>query len=152
MLIMYVIAFYRGGVGLGATIEFKNVITNPSQLLEYFPFLLGIFLENALIYMWFGAGIYYVGQILRAFIKDTFYKVFRYTIGIITLALLYFPFLELSQVLKDPNRNPFSVVSTILIGLSLLFVIISFTYIRVSEKRRGRIEDAKKDAGNTGSI
>ncbi|MEM3573097.1 MAG: DUF373 family protein [Nitrososphaeria archaeon] len=152
MLIMYVIAFYRGGVGLGATVEFKNVIANPSQLLEYFPFLLGIFLENALIYMWFGAGIYYVGQILRAFIKDTFYKVFRYTIGIITLALLYFPFLELSQVLKDPNRNPFSVVSTILIGLSLLFVIISFTYIRVSEKRRERIEDAKKDAGDTGSI
>jgi hypothetical protein len=123
---------------------------DPSQLLEKFPFLLGVFIENALLFIWSGAGIYYVGHILHSFIKGTAYKVFRYTVGIVTLGLLYFPFLELSQVLKDPNRNPFSVVSTILIGLSILFVLISFTYIRVREKRK--ISNAEKDSGSTGSV
>lgn len=150
MLIMFIIAFYRGFVGLGNTIEFKTVMLDPSQLLEKFPFLLGVFIENALLFIWSGAGIYYVGHILHSFIKGTAYKVFRYTVGIVTLVLLYFPFLELSQVLKDPNRNPFSVVSTILIGLSILFVLISFTYIRVSEKRK--ISNAEKDSGSTGSV
>ncbi|MBC7091070.1 MAG: hypothetical protein H5T50_04075, partial [Nitrososphaeria archaeon] len=93
---------------------------------------------------------YYVGHILHSLIKGTVYRVFRYTVGIVTLVLLYFPFLELSQVLKDPNRNPFSVVSTILIGLSLLFVLISFAYIRVSEKRK--TSDVKEDSGNSGSL
>jgi len=150
MLIMLVIAFYRGFVGLGGTVEFRTVTVDPSQLPEKLPFLLGVFIENALIFIWFGAGIYYVGHILHSFIKGTLYRAFRYTVGIVTLALLYFPFLELSQVLKDPNRSPFSVVSTILIGLSLLFVIISFAYIRVSERRRE--PDAKEDAGSTGSV
>ncbi|MGB9726840.1 MAG: DUF373 family protein [Nitrososphaeria archaeon] len=150
MLIMFVIAFYRGFVGLGNTLEFKTVILDPSQLLEKLPFLLGVFIENALLFIWSGAGIYYVGHILYSLIRGTVYRVFRYTVGIVTLVLLYFPFLELSQVLKDPNRNPFSVVSTILIGLSLLFVLISFTYIRVSEKRKR--SDVKEDSGNSGSL
>jgi len=150
MLIMFIIAFYRGFVGLGNTLEFKIVMSDPSQLLEKFPFLLGVFIENALLFIWSGAGIYYIGYILHSFIKGKAYKVFMYTVGIVTLVLLYFPFLELSQVLKDPNRNPFSVVSTILIGLSILFILISFTYIRLSGKRR--TSNVKKDSGNSGSV
>ncbi|MBC7092126.1 MAG: DUF373 family protein, partial [Nitrososphaeria archaeon] len=77
MLIMFVIAFYRGFVGLGNTLEFKTVMLDPSQLLEKLPFLLGVFIENALLFIWSGAGIYYVGHILHSLIKGTVYMVFR---------------------------------------------------------------------------
>jgi hypothetical protein len=43
--------------------------------------------------------------------------------------------MELSQVLKDPTRSPFSVVSTLLMGLALLFVILSFAYLKIAERR-----------------
>ena len=137
LILMIIIGFYRGFVGLSGTEEFKIVVNDPSKLLENLSFLSGVMIENSLLFIWIGAGIYYTGHILYAFIKESLYRAFRCTIGFVMLALLYFPLIELSQILKDPNRNPFSVVSTLLIGLSLLFILLSFTYLKMT-KRKGK--------------
>lgn len=135
MILLCVVGFYRGFVGLSVTEEFKIVAGDPSKLLENLSFLSGIMIENALLFVWIGVGIYYAGNILYTFIRESLYRAFRYTVGIVMLVLLYFPFIELSQILIDPNRNPFSVVSTLLIGLSLLFLLLSFAYLKIVRRK-----------------
>lgn len=135
MIIMFIVAFYRGFTAIGLTPEYKIVASDPSRLPEFLSLLSGLMIENGLLYMWIGGGIYYMGHILYTFIRESLYRAFKYTVGIITLILLYFPLMELSQVLKDPTRSPFSVVSTLLMGLALLFVILSFAYLKIAERR-----------------
>ncbi|MGQ9780972.1 MAG: DUF373 family protein [Nitrososphaeria archaeon] len=135
MILMFIVAFYRGFTAIGLTSEYRIVSSDPSRLPEFLSFLSGVMMENAILYMWMGAGIYYMGHIFYTFIRESLYRAFRYTVGIITLVLLYPPLIELSQVLKDPTRSPFSVVSTLLIGLALLFVILSFAYLKITQRR-----------------
>jgi len=135
MVLLCVVGFYRGFVGLSVTEEFKIVASDPSKLLDNLSFLSGIMIENSLLFIWIGVGIYYAGNILFTFIRESLYRAFRFFIGIVTLVLLYFPFIELSQILQDPNRNPFSVVSTLLIGLSLLFIVLSFAYLKIVRRK-----------------
>jgi putative membrane protein len=136
MLLIFVVGFYRGFIGLNSTPEFQEVLADPSKLFGLLSFLSGIFLENALSFIEIGAGIYYTGNILYAFIRDNMYKAYRYLIWLVMLVLLYFPLIELSRILKDPNRNPFSIVSTTLLGLSILFILLSFTYLKIAERKR----------------
>lgn len=135
MILMFIVGVYRGFVAISGTAEFKVVANDPSKLLDHLSFLSGLMIENSLLFIGIGAGIYYVGHILYTFIRESLYRAFRYTIGIVMIVLLYFPLIELSQILKDPNRNPFSVVSTLLIGLSLLFILLSFAYLKIAKRK-----------------
>ncbi|MEM3403264.1 MAG: DUF373 family protein [Nitrososphaeria archaeon] len=135
MIITTTIGFYRGFVALSATEEFKIVANDPSKLLDHLSFLSGVMIESSLWLIWIGIGIYYSGSILYTFIKDSPYKAFKYSMGIVMLASLYFPIMELSMILKDPTRNPFSVISTLLIGLAILFLLITLAYLRITARK-----------------
>jgi len=135
MMITVFVGFYRGFVALSATEELRIVSNDPSKLLDHLSFLSGIMVENSLLFVWIGIGIYYAGSILYTFIKGSPYKSFKYLIGIVMLALLYFPIIELSMILKDPTRNPFSVVSALLIGLATLFLLITLAYLRMTARK-----------------
>jgi putative membrane protein len=111
-------------------------IDNPQLILEYGPYLLGVFLQATVNYIWIGLGIYLAGSLLYHWLRRS-YKILRTFAGLLILALLYFPVIQVSRILLGVGSAA-TLISLLLIGLAVIFIMATLAYQYIASRRRIR--------------
>ena len=135
-ILILISAVYLGFTSVSSTPEYAKVIAQPDLFFEYGAYLTGLFLQESINLIWIGVGIYLAGSILYYWIRHS-YKVIRTATNLLILLLLYFPMTQISLILLGKG-SPAYLTSLLLIGLAILFLVVSLVYQYVVIKRSRR--------------
>ena len=125
---------------LGDTAAVTQVTTNPSQFFVYGGTLIGYFISGSLDLVWIGFAIYGIGALLSHAAR-TSVRWRRDAYGLVMLGILYFPVLTFSNFLvKGTEVATFFLVSYILLGLAMIFILTISIYPRVRPKSPAETE------------
>jgi len=116
--------------------EFRRVLADPSLILQYGSYLIGVFLGKSIDFIWIGLAIYFGGNLLYHFLRGSL-RVLRSVVGILILGLLYFPFQQFSLILQGIGSTQL-LISSVLFGLSITFAAVTLTY-RYIRRRKTRV-------------
>ena len=129
-------ALYVGFTSVSGTPEYAKIMVHPELFFEYGAYLIGLFLQETINLIWIGVGIYLAGSALYHWIRHS-YKVLRTATNLLILLLLYFPITQISLILLGKG-SPAYLTSLLLIGLAILFLVVSLVYQYVVAKRLRR--------------
>jgi putative membrane protein len=107
------------------------VSRSPILFLSYGPELIGYFIQGAISLLWASFGVYLTGAVLAHLTRGSV-KAWRDAVGMVILALLYFPTLQFSKVLIDPQQaSSILLVSYVLVGLAAITIVATTVYARL---------------------
>jgi putative membrane protein len=131
-VIVVVAGIDNGYVSMMAdTVAVNAVSTNFSQILIYGGPLAGYLIGGSLNLVWIGIGIYAAGALLSHIARDSV-RWRRDGYVIVMLGILYFPVRTFSDFLvKGTEAATFSLISYVLIGLAIIFLLTVTIYPRV---------------------
>jgi putative membrane protein len=126
-------SIYLGFIQVFSTSQYSQILNNPQLILEYGPYLLGVFLQATVNYIWIGVGIYLAGSLLYHWLRRS-YRITR-AFGLLILALLYFPVVQVSRILLGVGSAAI-LISLLLIGLAVIFIMATIAYQYLAYRRR----------------
>lgn len=102
--------------------------------------LVGEFAYNALPLLWIGLGIIFGGKLLSRIVKNRLnINAVGDILRLIILALFYIPVEQFVLMLRGTLSNPFTLISSLLIGLAVTLLIASLAY-KYYMKRHERLD------------
>ncbi|MBI2183800.1 MAG: DUF373 family protein [Thaumarchaeota archaeon] len=116
--------------------EFQRLLVEPQSIFQSGPKILGVFLGESINFLWVGLGVYFGGTVLYNFLRGST-RVLRDLTGLAILGLLYFPFQQFSLILQGRGSTQL-LVSFVLFGLSIVFLIIGLIYQYLRTRRRAK--------------
>jgi len=133
------VAFYRAFITMSNLPEYLEILHDFSLILKYGPFLFGYFIREAIPLTWVGVSIYLAYSLIENWIKKSV-KIWQDAFALVILAFLYIPLLEFSQILIHPEQSVFTLVSQLLLGLMVTFLVamVAYQYIRHHRKVKRR--------------
>ncbi|MFQ6011741.1 MAG: hypothetical protein ACE5KG_06180, partial [Nitrososphaerales archaeon] len=140
MLLIVASGFFQAYVMTSGTAEFSEAAQSTELFFQHAPFLLGSFVEAALLLTWIGLEVYFGGALLFHYFRGSV-RTLRNMVAMAALAFMFFPIREFALILQNPDRSPVTIVSGLLIGLLLTFIIaaISYDYIRKRLRRQAEV-------------
>lgn len=124
---------YVGFTSVSGTAEYAKIVTHPELFFEYGPYLIGLFLQETVNLIWIGIGVFLTGSALYNWLRRS-YRLVRTATNLLILVLLYFPMTQISLILLGKG-SPAYLISLLLIGLAILFLVVSLVYQYVVVKR-----------------
>jgi len=97
--------------------------------------IMGKFIEGTITFLWIGIGTIFGGILLSNWFKGsikTIYDILR----LVVLGLLYYPLYQFAKVLTE-GTNPFSLVSSLLIGLAVTLIAATFLFQYYRNRKGG---------------
>ena len=126
-------AFYIAFLTISTTTAFQMVKSDINLIWSYGPFLAGKLIQESINLLWIGMAIFFLGGALINYIKGSV-KMLGSAVVLVILALLYVPVLEFSQILTGAG-NATSMVSYLLLGFAVVFLIATSVYMYVQSRR-----------------
>ena len=140
MVLIVAAGFFQAYAMIAETTEFADAAQSSDLFVRHAPFLLGSFMESALLLTWIGLEVYFGGALLFHYFRGSV-RTLRNMVAMATLAFMFFPIREFALILQNPERSPVTIVSVLLIGLLLTFIIaaISYDYVRKRPRRKSQV-------------
>ncbi|MEE9586085.1 MAG: hypothetical protein V3W09_04210, partial [Nitrososphaerales archaeon] len=135
-LLIVATSFFTAFVAMSNTESFALVQGDANLVWSYGPFLAGTFIQEALNILWIGLGVYFAGGALVNYLKGSIRMIGNF-VGIVILALLYFPMLQFSEILAGRGSTA-TLISFLLIGFAVIFLTATIIYIYIQSRRRSR--------------
>jgi|TARA_B100001971_G_scaffold56161_1_gene51219 putative membrane protein len=120
-------------VAISGTEAFQSVQADPNLIWVHGAFLLGKFIQEALMILWIGIGVYFIGAMLVNYLKGNI-RIIGYGVGLVTLALLYFPMFQFSGILMGTGSTT-TLISFLLVGVAVIFLIVTIVYMYIQSRR-----------------
>ncbi|MFQ5969704.1 MAG: DUF373 family protein [Nitrososphaerales archaeon] len=99
------------------------------------PQVIGYFINGMLTLLWIGMGTIFGGMLLRHWFRGSL-RALGDVLRLIVLALFYIPMQQFMLVLIGEG-NPFTLISSLLIGLAITLVAATFVYQYYRKKKGG---------------
>ncbi len=135
-LLIVATSLFTAFVAMSNTEAFALVQGDANLIWSYGPFLAGTFIQEALNILWIGLGVYFAGGALVNYLKGSIRMIGNF-VGIVILALLYFPMLQFSEILVGRGSTA-TLISFLLIGFAVIFLTATIIYIYIQSRRRSR--------------
>ncbi|MEM1993889.1 MAG: DUF373 family protein [Nitrososphaerales archaeon] len=132
-VLILISSLYVGFTTISGTPEYAKIAVRPELFFEYGPYLIGLFLQETVNLIWIGFGVFLAGSVLYHWIRQS-YKLVRTATTLLILLLLYFPMTQISLILLGKG-SPAYLISLLLIGLAILFLVVSLVYQYIIVKR-----------------
>ena len=129
-------SFYTAFVAVSGTDAFLSVQINPNLIWVHGAFLFGKFIQEALMILWIGIGVYFAGAVLVNYLKESI-RIVSNSVGIVILALLYFPVLQFSEILMGTGSTA-TLVSFLLVGIAVIFLTVTIVYMYIQSRRNSK--------------
>jgi putative membrane protein len=97
--------------------------------------IVGSFVHGTITLLWIGIGTIFVGTLLSNWFKGSV-TAMSDILRLVVLALLYFPILQFTSVLTE-RTSPFTLISSLLIGLATTLVAATFLFQYFRNKKGG---------------
>ena len=97
--------------------------------------IVGSFVHGTITLLWIGIATILVGALLSNWFKGSI-TAMSDILRLVVLALLYFPILQFTSVLIE-RTNPFTLISSLLIGLAITLVAATFLFQYFRNKKGG---------------
>jgi putative membrane protein len=97
--------------------------------------IVGSFVHGTITLLWIGIATIFVGTLLSNWFKGSV-TAMSDILRLVVLALLYFPILQFTSVLTE-RTNPFTLISSLLIGLATTLVAATFLFQYFRNKKGG---------------
>ena len=121
-------------VAVSGTDAFQIVQLDANLIWVHGAFLLGKFIQEALLILWIGIGIYFAGAVLVNYLKGSI-RILSNGVGIIILVLLYFPMFQFSEILMGTGSAA-TLISFLLVGFAIIFLIVTIVYIYIQSRKK----------------
>jgi len=121
-------------VAISGTDAFQIVQLDANLIWVHGAFLLGKFIQEALLILWIGIGVYFAGAVLVNYLKGSI-RILSNGVGIIILALLYFPMLQFSEILMGTGSAA-TLISFLLVGFAIIFLIVTIVYMYIQSRKK----------------
>ena len=108
---------------------FTAIITN--------RMIVGSFIQGTITLLWIGIATIFVGLLLSNWFKGSI-RTMSDILRLVVLALLYIPVLQFTSILTE-RANPFSLISSILIGLAVTLVAATFLFQYFRNRKGGEV-------------
>ena len=102
--------------------------------------IVGSFVHGTITLLWIGIATILVGALLSNWFKGSI-TAMSDILRLVVLALLYFPILQFTSVLIE-RTNPFTLISSLLIGLAITLVAATFLFQYFRNKKGGESTQA----------
>jgi putative membrane protein len=99
--------------------------------------IVGSFVHGTITLLWIGIATILVGALLSNWFKGSI-TAMSDILRLVVLALLYFPILQFTSVLIE-RTNPFTLISSLLIGLAITLVAATFLFQYFRNKKGGEV-------------
>lgn len=99
--------------------------------------IIGSFVHGTITLLWIGIATILAGSLLSNWFKGSI-RIMSDILRLVVLALLYVPILQFTSVLTE-RTNPFSLISSLLIGLAVTLVAATFLYQYFKNRKGGEI-------------
>ncbi len=136
-LLIVVASLVQAYANLAVLPEFKSLLSNPYLLFQYGAYITGTFLGEAMDFLWIGLAVFFGGNLLHHFLRESV-KVLREVMGLVILGLLYFPFQQFSLILRGVGSTQL-LISFTLFGLAITFLVVGIVYQYIKNKRRPKV-------------
>ncbi|HYY66244.1 MAG TPA: DUF373 family protein [Nitrososphaeraceae archaeon] len=112
-----------------ADMAITKVITN--------RIIIGSFVHSTLTLLWIGIATILAGSLLSNWFKGSI-RTMSDILRLVVLALLYFPILQFTSILTE-GTSPFTLISSLLIGLAITLVAATFLFQYFRNKKGGEV-------------
>src|SRR5919197_516281 len=112
-----------------ADMTITKVITN--------RIIIGSFVHSTLTLLWIGIATILAGSLLSNWFKGSI-RTMSDILRLVVLALLYFPILQFTSILTE-GTSPFTLISSLLIGLAITLVAATFLFQYFRNKKGGEV-------------
>ncbi|MCP8304484.1 MAG: DUF373 family protein [archaeon] len=138
-LLVISVAFYQAFISMSSLPQYLEILRDFSLILKHGPLLFGWFMKEAIPLTWIGLSIYLGCFMITNWMRKSI-KIWQDAFALIVLAFLYIPLLEFSQILINPEQSVFTLISQLLLGLIVTFLVamVAYRYIRYHRKVRRR--------------
>jgi putative membrane protein len=99
--------------------------------------IIGSFVHGTITLLWIGIATILAGSLLSNWFKGSI-RIMSDILRLVVLALLYVPILQFTSVLTE-RTNPFSLISSLLIGLAVTLVAATFLYQYFKNRKGGEV-------------
>jgi len=99
--------------------------------------IIGNFVHGTITLMWIGIGTILIGSLLSNWFKGSV-RAMSDILRLVVLALLYIPILQFTSVLTE-KTNPFTLISSLFIGLAITLVVATFLFQYFRNKKGGEV-------------
>jgi len=100
--------------------------------------IIGSFVHGTITLLWIGIATILAGSLLSNWFKGSIQTHMSDILRLVVLALLYVPILQFTSVLTE-RTNPFSLISSLLIGLAVTLVAATFLLQYFKNRKGGEI-------------
>lgn len=121
-------------VAISGTDAFLSVQLDANLIWVHGAFLLGKFIQESLWILWIGIGVYFAGAVLVNYLKGSI-RILSNGVGIVILALLYFPMLQFSEILMGTGSTA-TLISFLLVGFAIIFLIVTIVYMYIQSRKK----------------
>ena len=132
-LLIIATSFFTAFAVVSGTEAFQSVQIDANTIWIHGAFLLGKFIQEALMILWIGIGVYFIGAMLVNYLKGNI-RIIGYGVGLVTLALLYFPMFQFSGILMGTGSTT-TLISFLLVGVAVIFLIVTIVYMYIQSRR-----------------
>ena len=112
-----------------ADMAITKVITN--------RIVIGSFVHSTVTLLWIGIATILAGSLLSNWFKGSI-RTMSDILRLVVLALLYFPILQFTSILTE-GTSPFTLISSLLIGLAITLVAATFLFQYFRNKKGGEV-------------
>jgi len=127
---------YTAFVAISGTDAFLGVQLDTNLIWVHGAFLLGKFIQEALLILWIGIGVYFAGAVLVNYLKGSS-RILSNGVGIVILALLYFPMFQFSEILMGTG-NTATLISFLLVGVAIIFLTVTIVYMYIQSRKKSK--------------
>ncbi len=106
-----------------------NIVTN--------RIIIGSFIHGTITLLWIGLATILAGSLLSNWFKGSI-TTMSDILRLVILALLYIPILQFTSVLIE-RTNPFSLISSLLIGLAITLIAATFLFQYFRNRKGGEV-------------
>src|ERR671918_1137761 len=99
--------------------------------------IVGSFIQGTITLLWIGIATIFVGSLLSNWFKGSI-RTMSDILRLVVLALLYIPVLQFTSILTE-RANPFSLISSILIGLAVTLIAATFLFQYFRNRKGGEV-------------
>jgi putative membrane protein len=99
--------------------------------------IVGSFIQGTITLLWIGIATIFVGSLLSNWFKGSI-RTMSDILRLVVLALLYIPVLQFTSILAE-RANPFSLISSILIGLAVTLIAATFLFQYFRNRKGGEV-------------
>jgi len=135
-LLIIATSFFTAFVAVSETEAFQSVQIDANMIWVHGAFLLGKFIQEALLILWIGIGVYFGGAALVNYLKGSIW-ILSNSVGVIILALLYFPVLQFSEILMGIGSTA-TLISFLLVGFAIFFLIVTIVYMYIQSRKKSK--------------